>query len=171
MIALLSGGMLAACTGAADPAQLATVEHLIQETESMKAELNSQDTSALRHMFALFEAERPAIELRFRDTLLPREAEVLGNYYRAMNERLPALLARRRAEQARLDSATQRLRDLRHDLEQGLLDKAKREQALAIEQQWNTRLRQDLDSITVHTGALVHDRRTYRTAINSQLHP
>lgn len=171
MIALLSGSLSVACTHSTDPVELAAVERLIQDTENMNAELNSQDTSALRHMIALFEAERPAIEQRFRDTLLPREAAVLGNYYRAMNERLPVLMEERRTEQTRLDSAAQRLRNLRHDLEQGLLSKSKRQQALAMEQQWNARLRQDLDSIAVRTASLIRDRRAYRTAIDSQLHP
>lgn len=171
LAALFSGCLLASCTHHADPAELAAVQRLIQDTDSMNAEINGQNNAALRHMGALFEAERPAIEQRFRDTLLPHEAEVLGNYYRAMNERLPAVLETRRMEQARLDSTAQRLRNLRHDMEQGLMGKALRGQALAKEQQWNARLRQDLDSINVHTGALIRDRKNYRAAIDNQLHP
>ncbi len=171
MIALVSGGLLAACAHSADPGQLAAVERLIGDTGNMNAELNNQDTAALAHMSALFEAERPAIGQRLRDTLLPREAEVLGNYFRAMNERLPLLIDERRAQQARLDSTARRLRNLRHDMEQGLMGKSKRRQALEMEQQWNVRLHQDLDSLAARTMALLHERRTYRAAIDSQLHP
>lgn len=171
MIALLSGTFLAACNHTPDPIRLAAVERMIDQTEKMTAEMNDQDTNALRHMVSLFEAERPAIEQRFRDTLLPREAEVLGNYYRAMGERLPAVLAQRRTQQARLDSAAKRLRDLRHDMEHGLMGPNKCEQALAAEQQWQTRLRQDQDSIIRRTDVLRQERRTYRQAIDSQLHP
>lgn len=171
MIALVAGGLSGACTGPADPAQLAAVERMIRETEDMAAELDAQDTGALRHMASLFEAERPSIERRFRDTLLPQEAEVLGNYFQAMGTRLPAVLAERRAGRARIDSTALRLRNLRHDMEHGLLGGGKRQRALMLEQRWNARLRQDLDSITMHTQALIRDRKAYRAAIDPWLHP
>ena len=170
LLALASGSLLSACSRPADPAEMATVEQLIQQTESMRIELNSSDTNALRHMGSLFVAEQPSIAQRFRDTLLPHEAEVLGNYHRAMAERLPMVLSARRAEQARLDTTLLRLRNLRHDLEQGLLSKNKSQEALDMEQRWNNALRQDLDSIDAITQKLIFDRRTYRSAIDSLLH-
>ena len=48
---------------------------------------------------------------------------------------------------------------------------AARQNALRIEQQWNAVLRQDLDSITARTRALVRDRKSYRTTIDSLLRP
>ncbi|MBX2983510.1 MAG: hypothetical protein WBB32_15530 [Flavobacteriales bacterium] len=169
LLALASGSLLSACSRPVDPAELATVERMIQQTESMRIELNSLDTNALRHMGSLFEAERPSIEQRFRDTLLPHEAEVLGNYHRAMAERLPMVLSARHTEQARLDSTLFRLRNLRHDLEQGLLNKNKRQAALEMEQRWNNALRDDLDSVASITQVLIRDRTAYRSAIDSLL--
>lgn len=169
LLALASGSLLSACSRPADPAELATVEKMIQQTESMRIELNSMDTTALRHMCSLFEAERPSIEQRFRDTLLPHEAEVLGNYHRAMAERLPDLLSARHVERARLDSTLIRLRNLRHDLEQGLLSKNKRQAALEMEQRWNSSLRQDLDTVAAITQVLIRDRTGYRASIDSLL--
>jgi hypothetical protein len=137
----------------------------------MQTELEAMDTNALRHMQQLFDAERPGIEQRFRDTLLPGEAEVLGNYHRAMAERLPRLLMDRRTEQEQLDSTAARLRNLRHDLEAGLLNAAGRQQALDLEKRWNAALRQRLDRIGQESRQLIADRRTYRAGIDSLLHP
>ncbi len=171
LLSLVSGGMLPACNPQADPAQLATVQRMIQATDSLRTALEQADTNALRHMEALFAAERPAIEARFGDTLLPNEAGVLGNYHRSMAERLPALLALRQMEQGRLDSTRSRLEDLRHDLEQGLLDGPARETALAMEKRWIQLLRQETDSIRRHTRQLIDDRTAWRATIDSLLHP
>ena len=122
-----------------------------------------------RTIWEMFEAERPSIEQRFRDTLLPHEAEVLGNYHRAMAERLPRLMDERRSALGRTDSTLLRLRDLRHDLRNGLLSKNGRRNALAMEQRWNNALRDELDLVTDHTKALIRERTTYRAAIDSLL--
>lgn len=169
LLALGSGGLLTACTHRADPAEMATVERMIEKTDSMRMELIGMDTTALHHMHALFEAERPGIQQRFRDTLLPHEAQVLGNYHQAMAERLPELLARRHVEQARIDSTLMRLRDLRHDMDQGLMNKKAREKALALEKGWNASLRNNLDQVETATKELIRDRTSYRAAIDSLL--
>lgn len=169
LLALIAGSLLPGCTTPASPQELAAVERMIQETESMRIQLNGPDTIALRHMGALFQAERPGIEQRFGDTLHRHEAEVLGNYHRAMAERLPRLMAARRAEQARLDSTLTRLRNLRHDLGEGLLNQRKRQAALHMEQRWNAVLRQDMDSLAARTRDLVQERAVYRAAIDSLL--
>lgn len=170
-LAMLAWGCIPACTRPADPADLAVVERLIRSNEQMQQELNRMDAETLHHMSSLFEAERPAIERRFQDTLLPREAEVLGNYYRAMGEQLPRLLDSRNRQHQRLDSMAQRLLALRHDLEQGIMRRKQREQALAMEQQWDALLRSELDTLAVHTRTLVDQRRTLRAAIDPMLHP
>ena len=169
LLALGSGGVLTACTHRADPAEMAAVERMIETTDSMRSELISADTIALHHMHALFDAEQPGIEQRFRDTLRPHEAQVLGNYHQAMGERLPRLMDRRNAEENLMDSTRMRLRDLRHDMSQGLLNKQAREDALRSEKEWNTSLRNDLDQVTKATQQLIRDRATYRAAIDSLL--
>lgn len=169
LLALGPGGLLTACTNLADPAEMATVEQMIDKTDSMRLELMGMDTARLHHMHALFEAERPSIEQRFRDTLLPHEAQVLGNYHRAMDERLPRLRADRLREQARLDSTLTRLRNLRHDMGEGLMGKKAREKALAMEKGWAASLRHDLDQVVAATEQLIRDRTAYRTAIDSLL--
>ncbi len=168
----LAGCTLAAsCTRPASAPEMEAVETLIQQNMAMASELRGQDTTALRHMATLFATEQPAIELRFRDTLRPREAEVLGNYHRAMAGRLPELLAQRALQRAQLDSAAIRLRNLRHDMEQGLLARGRREEALRIETQWSNILRARMDTLNARSQALVEERRTYRAAIDSLLHP
>jgi len=169
LLAFVAGSLMSGCTTPASPQELAAVERMIQQTESMRTQLNGPDTTALRHMGALFQAERPGIEQRFGDTLLRPEAEVLGNYHRAMAERLPRLMQARRAERARLDSTLIRLRHLRHDLDQGLMTGKKRQAALHMEERWNTALRQDLDSLAARTQALIQERTSYRAAIDSLL--
>lgn len=169
--ALFAGCLLAACGRTATQGELAAVDAMIQQNDSMSAEMDRTDTETLQHMEALFEAERPAMDKRFADTLNPREAEVLGNYHRAMAERLPDLLAQLSRERTELDSAALRLRDLRHDMQQGLLGRTRRTGALEAEKHWNTVLRQQLDSINARTRALVRDRRSWRAAIDSLLRP
>ncbi|HRN37272.1 MAG TPA: hypothetical protein PLL18_10230, partial [Flavobacteriales bacterium] len=99
------------------------------------------------------------------------EAEVLGNYHRAMAERLPELLAQRSGLRARMDSAATRLHDLRHDMELGLMNSRKRSEALEAEKRWNVFLRQNLDSLNARTQSLVRDRKAWRAAIDSLLRP
>ncbi len=171
IFALVAAGMLPACTHRATPEELAAVERMIQANDSMLAEMDRTDTTALRHMHTLFEAERPAIEARFKDTLAPHEAEVLGNYHFAMSNRLPLLLDARAAERLRLDSAALRLRNLRHDMEHGLLRTDDRQQALHTEQRWGSALRGNLDSLNARTQTLLRERRVLRSEIDSLLRP
>lgn len=171
IFALVAAGMLSACTHRASPEELATVERMIQANDSMRADMDRTDTTALRHMYTLFEAERPAIEARFRDTLLPHEAEVLGNYHFAMSNRLPLLLDARSLERTKLDSAALRLRDLRHDLENGLMRSEDRTKALHTEQLWGSALRSNLDSLNARTQTLLRERRALRSQIDSLLRP
>lgn len=167
----LAGCTLAAsCTRPASAPEMEAVETLIQQNMAMASELRGQDTAALRHMATLFAAERPAIELRFRDTLDPREAEVLGNYHRAMAGRLPELLAQRAIQRAQLDSAAMRLRNLRHDMEQGLLSPGRRQEALRMETAWNNILKARMDTIKARQSALEEERKSYRAAIDPLLH-
>lgn len=170
-LALMTVGMLPACTHRASPQERAAVERMILTTDSLRAELDRADTNALRHMGDLFRAERPAMEARFGDTLLPREAEVLGNYHRAMAEFLPAVLAQHQAYREHLDSTAGRLHQLRHDLEEGLLDQEQRRTALAMEQRWVELLRQETRHTNQQAEALIRDRGTWRAAIDSLLHP
>ncbi len=170
-LALVTVGMLPACTHQASQEELAAVERMIQATDSMRSELLRDDSNALHHMESLFRVERPAILARFGDTLLPHEAAVLGNYHRAMTERLPQLLAERHAEQIRLDSASARLHALQHDLEHGLLERDQRTRALAMEQRWNDLLRQETVHLKQATDGLIRERRSWRSAIDSLLHP
>lgn len=167
LLALTSGSVLTACTHRADPSEIATVERMIKETDSMRLELIGMDTTALHHMHALFEAERPGIEQRFQDTLNPHEAQVLGNYHQAMAERLPLLMTDRQEEQDRIDTTLLRLRNLRHDLGQGLMKKKEREKALMTEKTWNMSLRNDLRQVEMATKELINDRNSYRAAIDS----
>ena len=169
LIALGPGILLTSCTHRADPSEMASVDQLIEKTDSMRLELTGMDTTALHHMHALFEAERPGIEQRFRDTLLPHEAQVLGNYHQAMAERLPRLMAERNREQARIDSTLMRLRNLRHDMGGGLMNRKTRKKALDMEMGWNRSLRNDFDQVEIATKQLILDRSTYRSAIDSLL--
>lgn len=168
---LLATCITTGCTTDPDPAQLALTMQLTRQTDSMIAEIDVTDTAALRHMAALFAVERTAIEQRFKDTLSPHEAEVLGNYHRAMAERLPGLLAQRSGLRARMDSTATRLHDLRHDMELGLMNSRKRAEAIEAEKRWNAFLRQNLDSLNARTRNLVRDRKAWRAAIDSLLRP
>jgi hypothetical protein len=170
-LALLTTMSQQACRHPADPEMLAATEKMIRRTDSMRRELDNMDTAGLRHMEALFESERSAIEMRFKDTLSKDEAMILGNYHRAMAVTLPRVLDDRRRIRQRLDSLHQQLADLRHDLGQGLLKKNDQRQAMVMEQAWDSTLAQDVERLRADIGQLEQDRRKYRSAIDPLLHP
>ena len=170
-LALLTATLQQACRRSSEPALIATTEQLAKHTDSLRMELDNMDTAAITHMHALFISERPAIELRFKDTLSPQEAEILGNYHRAMAVTLPRVMGDRQRLSARLDSTRRRLDNLRHDLDQGLLNKKQQRQAVEVEQQWDSTLTNDVERLRSDIDQLEKDRLKYRSAIDPLLHP
>jgi hypothetical protein len=170
-LALLTATSQQACRRTSEPEYLAATEHLAKHMDSLRMALDNMDTAAITHMHALFISERPAIELRFKDTLSPQEAEILGNYHRAMAVTLPRVMGDRKRLSERLDSTRQRLGNLRHDLDQGLLARDRQRQAVAVEKVWDSTLTNDVERLRDDIGQLEKDRLKYRSAIDPLLHP
>jgi len=170
-LALLTATLQQACRRTSEPEFIAATEDMAKHTDSLRMSLDNMDTAAITHMYALFTSERPAIEQRFKDTLSPQEAEILGNYHRAMAVTLPRVMGDRQRLYARLDSTRQRLGNLRHDLDQGLLDKKQQRQAIETEQAWDSTLTNDVERLRADIGQLEKDRLKYRSAIDPLLHP
>lgn len=170
-LALLTATLQQACRRTSEPEYIVATERLVKHTDSLRTALDNMDTAAITHMHALFISERPAIELRFKDTLAPQEAEILGNYHRAMAVTLPRVMGDRKRLGQRLDSTYRRLSDLQHDLDQGLLSKKDQEQAVALEQAWDSTLTNDVERLRTDIDQLEKDRLKYRSAIEPLMHP
>jgi hypothetical protein len=170
-LALLTATLQQACRRTSEPEYLIATEHLVKHTDSLRTAIENMDTAAITHMHALFLSERPAIEKRFKDTLSPQEAEILGNYHRAMAVTLPRVMGDRKRIEDRLDSSRRRLGNLRHDLEGGLLNKKEQRQAVAVEQAWDSTLTKDVERLRADIAQLEKDRLKYRSAIDPLMHP
>ncbi len=170
-LALLTATLQQACRRTSEAEYVTATEHLAKHTDSLRTALENMDTAAITHMHALFLSERPAIEQRFKDTLSPQEAEILGNYHRAMAVTLPRVMGDRKRLSARLDSTRRRLDDLQHDLDQGVLNKEQQGQAVAVEQAWDSTLTDDVERLHSDIEQLEKDRSKYRSAIDPLLHP
>lgn len=170
-LALLSTMLQQACTHTAKPAQLADVALLIARNDSLRSELDAMDSASINHMSALFETERPEIELRFKDTLLKDEAEILGNYHQAMVTGLPALIMGQRLLFSRSDSARTRLVDLQHDMVQGSMKSADVSKAIEVEKAWAVHFEKQFIQLKQDAVDLREERERYRSAIDSLLRP
>lgn len=161
---LLLAAVCAGCGCAVDTSNMHAVNTLAHRIDSLKDRLADMDTASLLHMRDLFTAEREGIESRFRDTLPLAEAEVLGNYYRAMGGTLPRILDDRVRLQGLLSEASQRLEHLQHDICDRRIDLKGTAKALAVENAWCDRFMRDVGTLLTETAKLQRDRVALRSA-------
>ena len=139
-----------------------TVNTLSHRIDSLQGRLAEMDTASLLHMRDLFTVEREGIEVRFKDTLPLAEAEVLGNYYRAMAGTLPRILDDRLRLRALLKGASDRLEDLQHDLCTGHLQMKESATALSVEGAWCDRYTMEVRALITESTKLQQDRAALR---------
>lgn len=169
--ALLCALAVAGCVRQVDPVGMHAVNVLSFRIDSLKGRLAEMDTASLLHMGRLFSAEREGMERRFKDTLGVAEAEVLGNYYRAMGGTLPHVMDERLRLHALLANASQRLEDLQHDLCSGFISRTEAGQAVRVETEWCDRLSKDMAMLTAEAVKLQKDRAELRAKAAEFLHP
>ena len=160
--ALLLAAVCAGCGGAVDPASMHIVNTLSHRIDSLRERLAEMDTTALLHMRDLFTVEQEGIETRFKDTLPLAEAEVLGNYYRAMAGTLPRILDDRQRLQALLGNSSKRLEDLQHDLCTGHMQMNEAATALSVETAWCDRYTVETRALIAESAKLQRDRAALR---------
>ncbi|MFT3884817.1 MAG: hypothetical protein QM724_05120 [Flavobacteriales bacterium] len=169
---LFAAALLTVATGcrrSTDPERLAALDRLLGEVDSLEHTLDAMDTLELVHARAIFDGQRDAIELRFKDTLSPQAAVVLGNYHRAMAQALPLALSEHRYTHNALDSTRIRLSHLRHDLLHGLLSEAEERTFLAEERTVVNDLAQRVGAVSVRLTTIENDRVLYKDQVDPLL--
>jgi hypothetical protein len=161
--------LLPGCRRGADPEKLASLDRLLGEVDSLEHTLDAMDTLDLARARTIFDGQRTAIELRFKDTLKPAEALVLGNYHRAMAQALPLALSEHLYTHAALDSTRIRLSHLRHDLMHGLLQEEEESAFIADEHAVVNDLAQRVGAVSVRLTSVEADRSLYKDQVDSIL--
>ena len=162
--ALLLAAVCSGCGCAVDSASMHTVNRLSHRIDSLQGRLTEMDTASLLHMRDLFTVEREGVEVRFKDTLPLAEAEVLGNYYRAMAGTLPRILDDRLRLQAVLANSSKRLEDLQHDICTGHMQMKEIATALSVETAWCDRYTLETHALISESVKLQHDRAMLRAS-------
>ncbi len=165
LFALSIGGTWQSCRRSPDPERLRTVERITLATDSLIAACRAVDTTALARWQERYQDDRTTIETLFRDTLSPASAQAIGNYHRVMNGLLPATLNGMQRLRGHLDSARTRLGSLRHDLEQGLLDRTDEARYVLAEEQALDRARTATADLLRRCADILHTEQLYRPAV------
>lgn len=112
----------ASCRGTGDPVKVRAIDSLLVHVDDLLLELGTIDLSRFTHMDSTFRtSRRQAIEDLLRDTLDRREALLVGDHFRAMDQSVPQVLEGTPRAITELEHCKQQLKDLRHDIDHGLL--------------------------------------------------
>ena len=111
-----------ACRGPSDPVKVKAIGEMTGQVDGLLLQLNAVDLPRYARMDSVFRtSQEQAIEEMLRDTLDRERALLVGNYFRAMDRAVPRV----RRETPRLIDELARskmqLKDLRHDIDRGLL--------------------------------------------------
>lgn len=112
---------LGSCRRDNDPALVAELDSLITHLDSLDQAFRAIDADAHRAIDSVFKGQVPALQQAFLDTLNRDTALLLGNYYRAMTKSLGRLVSEHGQVRNDLDSALKKVRDLRRDVDRGLI--------------------------------------------------
>ena len=132
MCALAGSSFLQGCRNPPDTAQLRTVDSLITVVDAAMLTLNELDRSRYTRTDSLFQAQSPLFAARFADTLDRATADALANQFITLRS---ATTMARDHEQVLTDlgTASERLRALRLDLQNGTMKPTKGKEALLTE--------------------------------------
>ncbi len=111
-----------ACRNRHNEQHLAAVDSMITTTDSLVRVMDGIDMPEMLRIDSIWSLRKGIVELRMRDTLNKEEAIALGNYQRAMTGSLGRVKHEHESVQAALTLQRKQLGDLRHDVEQGVLD-------------------------------------------------
>jgi hypothetical protein len=159
------------CSCSVDPASLHAVNRLGHCADSLQGRLLAMDTAALWQMRERFATEQEAIRQRFRDTLPLAEAQVLGNYWRAMDGSLPRIIDDRARLLALLKGSSRRMEQLQHDLCNGRIGMKEMQAALSVENAWCARHAMEVRNVETGAEQLASERTNLRAAAVELLQP
>lgn len=112
---------LGGCRRDSDPALVAELDSLITHLDSLDGAFAAIDMAEHLAMDSVFQGQVPALKQAFLDTLDRDTALLLGNYYRAMTKSQRRLLGEYGRLRTELDSSLKKVRDLRKDVDRGLI--------------------------------------------------
>lgn len=163
-VVVLAWAVAAGCACPVDPASLHAVNRLGHCADSLQGRLLAMDTASLWQMRDRFATEQEAIRQRFRDTLPLAEAQVLGNYWRAMDGTLPRIIDERARLLALLKGSARRVEQLQHDLCNGRIGAKETQAALNVEKAWCARHAMEVRNVEAGAEQLANERTALRTA-------
>ena len=112
---------LGGCQRDSDPALVSELDSLIVHLDSLEAAFAAIEPAEHQHMDSVFQGQVVALQQAFMDTLQQDTALLLGNYYRAMTKSQRRLLGEYGRVRTALDSSLKKVRDLRRDVDRGLI--------------------------------------------------
>ena len=112
---------LGSCRRDSDPVLVAELDSLITHLDSLDQAFRAIDEDEHRAMDSVFKRQVPALQQAFVDTLDRDTALLLGNYYRTMTKSLGRLVKEHAQVRSGLDSSLKKVRDLRRDVDRGLI--------------------------------------------------
>ena len=112
---------LGGCQRDSDPALVSELDSLIVHLDSLEVAFAAIDPAEHQHMDSVFQGQVVALQQAFMDTLQQDTALLLGNYYRAMTKSQRRLLGEYGRVRTALDSSLKKVRDLRRDVDRGLI--------------------------------------------------
>ncbi len=165
--ALAWGAVALACRQPADAEQIRSVDGMINNVEAASMTLNELDRGRYDRADSVFRQNAPRFAERFIDTLDRPGATLLGNHYLVLRTAYAMGQDHDRVA-GELAEASQRLRSLRTDLANGVLDPQRGAMAIATE-------RLLLHDLEANTHRLIDNYRTLqrtwdeRQAVDSML--
>ena len=173
-LAIMAAFLLLAHSGCRRPADahnLATVDSLLHVTDSLINAVKTLDIARIRRIDSLYALKAERVEQRMRDTLNKQEALALGNYHRTMSKDPGRTLKGQPSVLARLDVSLLQLKNLRNDVEKGLLEPAVESKYILDERAALARASADAETVFAGFATIVRDDGQYGAAVEALLAP
>jgi hypothetical protein len=113
---------IGACKRSADAKNLASVDSMIVATDTLLASLRVIDGAELHRLDSVHASLSGALQRMLQDTVKKEDALALGNYHRAMGKTLGKVLKNEVQVRADLQMLQKQLRNLRTDVNNGILE-------------------------------------------------
>ncbi len=161
---LLSMG---ACERSADAKHLATVDSMIVATDTLLASLRVMDGAELQRLDSVHASMSGAIQQMLQDTLKKEDALALGNYHRAMSKTLGQVRKNDGTVRIDLQLVRKQLRDLRTDVNNGILEPGMESTYIQQERLFLTTADRNTNVLLAGNASVLRARDAYEARVDS----
>lgn len=158
-----------ACRRPADAHNLAAVDSLLHVTDSLISAVKTLDIARVKRIDSLYALKAERVEHYMRDTLDKPEALAFGNYHRTMSKYPGRTLKGHPSVLARLDVSLVQLKNLRNDIEKGLLEPAVGSKYILDERAALARASADAENVSAGFATILRDDLQYGAVVDSLL--